>query len=326
MEVVEPSTFTDFKRFLFNAPCINKTVAFLGKGVQTRNSFQRQTSSCKLWQLRLMLLYRFGRDSDLFSKLLWFCDRQSFSVTQMHPATHAPLQYIQEVIEYITTKYLTSERKYTYLYSLIGLNNPIVTPPMAQIHSIDDLPMIPYVLYPLCIYVNRSIDLPGSEIGMIAHFFTVFKDETHYYLNSSYGSDYVCIPQQTVTFIPSDFTALCSILGKEPVSRTDEEKAYLTHLLTAFFLKGGKRKRVNSNTVEEYPELFPDWIMPNEGRKKEIEQIYTVNRYSYSVGWMTEYEIELNKVITMIQQQGGNRKSKTQTRRKRSNKTKKRRI
>ena len=282
---MEPPTFTDFKRFLLNAPCINKTVAFLIKGVQTRNSFQRQTSSCKLWQLRLMLLYRFGRDSNLFSKILWFCDRQGFGLTQMHHDTYAPLQYIQNVITYITTNYLTPEKKYTYLYSLIGLNNPAVTPPMTQIHSMDDLMMIPYVLYPLCLYVNKPIDQPELAIGMIAHFFTVFRDETHYYLNSSYGSDYVCIPQQTITFLPADFTALCVILGKEPVSRTKEDIAYLTHLLTIFFLKNGMRKRVNSNTVDEYPALFPEWITPDQGRKKEIEQIYTVNKYSYSVGW-----------------------------------------
>jgi len=322
----EPPTFTYFKRFLLNTPCVDETVAYLKKSVQTRNSLERQTSSCKLWQLRLMLLYQFGRDSDLFSKLLLFCDPQSFSVTQMHHDTYAPLQHIQKVIEYITTNNRTPERKYTYLYSLIGLNSPIVTPPMTQINSIDQLPMIPYVLYPLCLYVNKPIDQPELAFGMIAHFFTVFRDETDYYLNSSYGSDYVCIPQQTITFLPADFTELCVILGKEPVSRTKKDIADLTHLLTIFFLKNGMRKRVNSNTVEEYPAHFPEWITPDQGRNKEIEQIYIVNKYSYSVGWMQAYDTELDKVIRATKQQGGNRKRKTQMKRKRNNKTKKRRM
>lgn len=320
---MEPPAFTDFKRFLLHAPCINKIVAFLSEGVKTRNAFQRQTSSCKFWQLRLMLLYLFGRESNLFSKLLSFCDKQGFGQTAMNLETHAPLQQIKAMIAHINRHIYTPDRKPTYLYSLVGLNSPMVTPPMKTIYSMEDLPMVPYVLYPLCLYVNKPVSDLQSAIGMIAHFFTVFRDETHYYLNSSYGSDYVCIPQQTVTFLPADFTALCALLGKEPVNRTEQDTAILTQLLSAFFLKGGMRKRVNSDTVEEYPALLPEWIMPDQGRKKEMEQIYTVNRYSYSVGWMTAYETELHNVFTAMQQQGGYRKKQIRRTTKKA-KTKKR--
>ena len=302
-------------------------MAFLSEGVQTRNSFLKQTSSCKLWQLRLMLLYRFGRDSNLFSEILEFC-KYPFDQTQMMLATYTPLQDIQKVIAHITINYLTPEKKYTYLYSLIGLNSPFVTPRMKQITRMDDLPMVPYKLYPLCLYVNKPIDDFLSSISMIDHFFTVFRDETYYYLNSSYGSDYVCIPQQTIKFLPDEFktnfTALCVILGKEPANRSAEDIVTLPHLLTIFFLNNGMQKRVNDNTVKEYPKLSSEWITPDEGHKTEIRQIYIENKYSYLVGWMTNYDTELDKVITTMQQQGGNRKRKTQMRRKRNNKTKKR--
>ena len=43
----------------------------------------------------------------------------------------------------------------------------------------------------VCVFMIKE----KIDIGSIIHFFTIIGIEDNYYLNSSYGSDYVCVPQ-----------------------------------------------------------------------------------------------------------------------------------
>tara|TARA_B100000787_G_C16196693_1_gene301415 strand:+ start:218 stop:928 length:711 start_codon:yes stop_codon:yes gene_type:complete len=161
--------------------------------------------------------------------------------------------------------------------------------------------------YYMCIYNTRL------DTGSILHFFTIIREGDDYYLNSSYGSDHVCVPQYTTKLNFEEFYGFCDALINK------NNRGIITYFFEKYFLKGNLQKRYDENTTEEIPALKHKWIEPSAGTLKEIEY-YFVESNNYRVGLMPSYNQLSNQIIQEI---GSALKGGKRIRNKRSNKKRK---
>jgi hypothetical protein len=242
------------------------------KIIKTRNQLLRSTSSCRLWQFKLCVLnYYLKRYNDeIFNNSLI---DEIFNKNIIDEMCKIIQNFISSTI---------NQNTYSILHKIIINNMPI---------NIDDIESINYLpnngmntqMYYMCIYN------PEVEIGSILHFFTIIRYNKYYFLNSSYGSDYVCVPQTTEELDISEFNEFCNDL----ISKNDR----LVRFVTKYFLKGNLRRRYNNNTIEEIdPSLKSKWISPEEGIEKETSVI--MSPYSnLSVGLIQDYENMVEEYI-----------------------------
>jgi hypothetical protein len=231
--------------------------------VRTRNQLLRSTSSCRLWQFKLCLLnYYLKKYHDkIFNKKI-----------------------INELCNIISNFISSSNNQNTYsILQKIIINNMAIN--IDDIESIIDLPINSEDIqtYYMCIYN------PDVEIGSILHFFTIIRYNEDYFLNSSYGSDYVCVPQTTEKLDISEFNEFCNNLI--------DKNTLLKRFIIKYFLKGNLRQRYNNNTIEDIdPSLKSKWISPEEGIEKESSLIMSPTT-NLNVGLILDYENMLEEYI-----------------------------
>jgi hypothetical protein len=229
--------------------------------VRTRNQLLRSTSSCRLWQFKLCILnYYFNKSNDkILNEIDTMCN--------------------------IIKKFISSSRSQntnSILHNIIMKNMPIN---IDDIKSIRDFPNngMDNQNYYMCIYN------PDVEIGSILHFFTIIRYKRKFFLNSSYGSDYVCVPQTTEELDVSEFNKFCIYLI--------ENNPKLEIFVKKYFLKGNLRRRYNNNTIEEIDQsLKSKWISPKDGIEKETTVIMSPSS-NLRVGLIRDYEDMLTKYI-----------------------------
>ena len=235
------------------------------KIVKTRNQKLRSTSSCRVWQLNYCIISYFYKiyNNQIFNNL----------------------NVINKICECIKIFLLSSDTESSVLHQIIFYNRPIN---LTQINSFDDILMLrdysSTQAYFMCIY-NENIDL-----GSILHFFTIIRKNDIYFINSSYGSDYVCVPQYTTILNVQEFNKFCYDL----TNKTSE----IPNFFEKYFLKGNLKKRYNSDTIEYNQSLKSSWISPSSGKKKEIEILYS--KYSYKIGLINNYNELVSSFITNI--------------------------
>jgi len=166
--------------------------------------------------------------------------------------------------------------------------------------------------YYMCIY-NTIL---GT--GSILHFFTIIRVGDNYYLNSSYGSDFVCVPQYTTELDMAEFYGFCESL----MNKTNTEN--INYFFQKYFLKGNMQRRYNNNTTDEIPSLKSKWMDVDKGAQSEIDY-YLVPTNNYSVGLLPNYNELIHSLIENHSKRGGkrkNRKSNKKTNKKKTNKKK----
>jgi hypothetical protein len=149
------------------------------------------------------------------------------------------------------------------LQSLIYLNHPIPS----EIKKHDDTAQLELGNNYMCVYVEDT---------MIFHYFTVIKTiDNKYYLNSSYKSDYVCVPQYTTALKLDELTRFANAL-------INFDDKYTSKFIKKFFLKG------NMSTYSEEQKF--KHIKPDEGNEREIA-VYTNNECKNRIrcGIITKY-------------------------------------
>ena len=167
------------------------------------------------------------------------------------------------------SKALTDIHHNDVLNQLIYLNQPL-TSEIELCYSATQLK--PGNTY-MCIYIDHV------QMSII-HYFTVINGM---YLNSSYCSDYVCVPQYTTRLVRSEFVRFVNALNTP-----GNDENYIGEFYKKYFLSG------NLGVACDYdgdPSLrFKKWS-PNEGNVREIACI-TQNMYRSKIrcGIMINYE------------------------------------
>jgi hypothetical protein len=276
--------------------------------IQTRNQKSRSSASCRLWQFKYAVIYYFVRTSQKMN----FNSGTRTSITKKTlgtpmKKTRKPKTILRKIRNNRKTRNYRNNNKsispriiynmcetisvflnltptslYQELYDIVYLNKPLNT---HIIESKEDLDKnlnnnLPIQNYYMCIY-----DPENQGVGSIIHYFTIIRDGNTYYLNSSYGSDDVCVPQYTTELDIDEFDDLCSGLPE----LTDTAK----DLYTNYFLIKNLRKRINNNTTEAYPNLKSKWISPKQGIETELNSLVK----GYHVGLIKNYETLVNDFI-----------------------------
>ena len=131
----------------------------------------------------------------------------------------------------------------------------------------------------MCIYSNISI----------IHYFTIFKLNEKYYLNSSYGSNNVCVPQYTTRLNKSEFNNFCRALPKKNVEN-------IKHFFEKYFLKKKLKIKYNDNILNTYESLRAKWIDSTMGVNKEINSILISSKI-FNVGWLMDYKYYIQELL-----------------------------
>jgi hypothetical protein len=238
--------------------------------IKTRNQIVRKTASCRMWQFKYILLHKFDElNNNIISK-------------NLNKILEDPTIFLK--ICRIMTQFISTENQHNILYQTIVYNRNLNIIPINNILDLDNNTNI-YQHYCMCIY-NTDLD-----IGSILHFFTIIRYKDKYYLNSSYGSDYVCVPQYTLRLNKTEFNKFCINLP----NKKEEFKTFFSK----YFLKDNLKKRYDNNTIENInPKLKSEWIEPQNGIEKELD-IYTYES-NYKVGLIPTYEEILEEFINNL--------------------------
>lgn len=264
--------------------------------IQTRNQKLRSTASCRLWQFKYAVINYFlgakkqinfnGGSRTMTSIKSRSTKRKPLSrimksrrTTTLKKQSIVSKRIIENMCIIIKNFLELKQNKYPELNDIVYLNIPLNTIKISSFNDIEQLPINRN--YYMCVYNENN-----QGHGSIIHYFTIIReDKNTYYLNSSYGSDDVCVPQYTTKLDVNEFNALCNELP--------ELTEYSKYLYTKYFLIKNLRKRYNNNNIEANTTLKSKWISPKKGIEKEITSLGP----GYCIGYIKDYQNLVNKFI-----------------------------
>jgi hypothetical protein len=270
--------------------------------ILTRETLKRSTSSCKFWQLKLNILclvdiYYFNNE------IYYYLINDSIKPLSLPYVVSYDCNKIGNLFSN-TTKLENINKDF---YDVIYINNPIsdVVLPINNINNIDELLLLAdpdYYTYgnsqifSLCIYPKTK------GWGSINHFFTLIVKDDKYYINSSYGSDYVCIPQYTTEINSAEFNNFCRVISN---LNDNENKQIFVDFFQKFFLKGGLKLREVTNDLDdmtsEERKNIHKFRSIEAGKNAEIEFYFNpAFNNSFEVGLIKNYKSNLINYINSI--------------------------
>lgn len=150
-------------------------------------------------------------------------------------------------------------------------------------------------IIPMCIYINSDSD---DQLYNIIHYFTLLIVDNIIYINSSYGSDDICIPNITLEIDINYLNTVLDLFYQETYDST-YKKNNLENFIKTYFLPGIDDRIAN----------------------KEIDNII-----KGKIGIMLNYFTTVNNAIQELQLIGGKYKIKTQKYKIKKYKTRKSKI
>jgi len=259
--------------------------------VSTRRQTTKATSSCRLWQLVLCILNELEkRNKDVVSTIVNYSKNpQEYFVKY---------EEITELVRKIMRSILNSDpvtNPNHELYNMIVMNNTesehLVELDLTYESIRRSLRMgINY----LCIYIEK-VDGDDMTNFSILHYFSIIKVGANLYdLNSSYGSDYVCVPQYTTKLNLTDFVRFVNALNNP----YDDD--FFRSFFVKYFLKYNTAVRYSEDDIDANEELKTKWITPDEGSDMEISRVFVENRYRYNMkcGIIPQYDALVDMAIS----------------------------
>lgn len=233
------------------------------KIIKTRNQLLKSSSSCRLWQFKYILMCLMDKNNIIEKSI----EKKDYKI-------------FIDLCKILENFFLLENQKNLLYQTIIYNKNTLVTP----IKKISDLGINESELQNYCLCVYN----PTKVIGSIIHFFTIIRKNNSYYLNSSYGSDYVCVPQYTTKITKKEFNELCIDFS------TNNDR--LVMFFRKFFFKNNIKIRYNDNELDLQPELRSKWI-DSDGIEQEISLLTNGN---YIIGLINDYqELLLDYLINL---------------------------
>lgn len=297
--------------FIENNKIVNDILYNLFSGeISSRNTIKTFTSSCKYTQLRYIILCIYEQ---IFDKNIVDIFNNRFD-------NYKEYGNMLHNISSLITKLLSN--KNTIFYNLIFLNTIVnenliipfedtkfISPfednifiiKIENYEQLNDylvqlkLQPTPFINICFCIFHYSETNY------YISHYFTfiILKNDVdnsyHYYINSSYGSDNICVPQYTTELSITDLILFFYVFNN---IENNYESFY--ELFTIYFGKGGIEMPYSEEDIDENPKLKFSSILPNIGLDAEIK-IINVNS---KIGIIHNYQNNIynNIVIPLIQE------------------------
>ena len=281
-----------------NKSITNTYVTFLKscrQDITTRRREELNTVSCRLWQLQYCLftiIYNINNNLYKDPKFLYIlCD--------------------------IYFKMLTTE---SWLYNFIAHNR---LPPyyLTLCYNADEQTFKEYIESTthsyLCMYgINNITNL--IDDNSVVHYFTIIKSGDDYFLTSSYGSQYICIPY-SINKLDSinEFYEFCENLHFKLQSRTrsrsqlqlqsQSQSQYvnilldekLSNFMKKYFLSilNIRQKRYDDDDIDINKKLRHQYIPPNVGIKRELDYLLNNQIFNFDIAIITDYENYVEKTL-----------------------------
>lgn len=249
---------------------------------RTRYKTRRAGSSCRVWQLIFCVLDNLQNRGYGINEMIecyvggYFSEGNDDFVNKYY--------YIVELLGYIYN--YASEHE--ILNQVVYLNQPL---PDVVLEFNGDIKSLPLGNNYMCIYTK-------GLANSINHYFNIIKvSNDEYYLNSSYGSDWVCVPPYTTRITPFEFSEFLAALNVN----NDENNIIITNFYNKFFLTGNLGRYVDEDTVEAYPERWSETIQSDQGNMGQIQEIIeSPNRINYAIGVIPNYCDYVGELITNV--------------------------
>ena len=273
------SNIKEIIKLLDEHTIINTYITYLvgcKKGVQTRHQSSLNTVACRLWQLQyciLTIIFSIDPNAIVSSIYLDKLCRPYYNIFTS-PASSLFL--------FITQNTLSPPLEcFFYINAKIEFQQHITS-------NVNTY---------LCIYgiYKRKKTITIYPNGIV-HYFTIIRDESDYYITSSYGSDNVSAPycKKKLENI-AEFYMFCEYL--QILDGSQDE--YLSIFMRKYFLANAIPKRFffEEKDVAEYKKLYSEWIPENVGEEKEIKYILNNTEMIFDVAIIKNYEELVNKEL-----------------------------
>jgi len=247
----------------------------------TRSQLKIVSSGCRYWQLVIGVLHVVQRHISNYSVITIL--KVSGETNYIY---HRLVKICKKIIRTITSK--NNHRFYDFFYNSVP--NDLV------IEYTDATQIVEGINY-LCIY---DYDRNKNEY-IISHYFIIIKRGEQYYLSSSYGSDFVCVPYSTSILNISDFLSFVEALHSVN-TRANEEKAawaIIYHFYNTYFLKGNIPIRIEQELRENNPSISQKiGSLLLQGPEIELKNVFKNKETRYYLGIVPQYEEAIEYVIS----------------------------
>lgn len=151
--------------------------------------------------------------------------------------------------------------------------------------------------------------------GVIDHYFIIVNRNRNFFIISSYGSDYVKVPQIE---IPLELDELDNVINAFNDAEKSNRNSIITNFLQKYFLSNGETNYFRDDDSFTKPKILK--YVPEEGAKLEIENYLIPNKFQFY--YFPTFINSINDITESIIL-GGNKYKKTKKNKKsRRNKTK----
>jgi hypothetical protein len=244
----------------------------------TRLQLKIVSSGCRYWQLVIGILFVLQRHVDYNLVTILKTSEET------NPSYHKLVTICKKIIRAMTPR---MSLFYDFFYE--NIVNDLVLP-FTDVNQIDE------GVHYLCIYDTYN------NKSMISHYFMIIKRDEQYYLSSSYGSDFVCVPYSTSILNISDFLSFVEALHHINQSTSNEEKvawATIHYFYNTYFLKGNIPVRIDQDLRENNPIVLQHIKGTHllQGPEIELKNVFKNNTTRYYVGIVPRYEEIIESAI-----------------------------
>lgn len=271
------------------------SILHIGPSTKTRTTKLKITSGCKWWLQIYIILYHYM----LINKCTLMDINKNLHFTRT----------VDSIMSYSDSD---GDSKH---YKNIFHKNEFIEDKLSKFTPTDILYSgrdKDYYHIPLCIH---------NDIG-IFHFFLLINKRRHdghqeYFINSSYGSDNVCIPQYTTRVDIRKFLYFI-----EHINEKDNPR--ISTFITTYFLSGGLKIEEDPDAADLDPKLKFAWVEPEKGLERELDW-YKKHSESLTISIIKDFDDYVKtRILSMGAREVGEGFKKKYTKKKKRKKRKKR--
>jgi hypothetical protein len=272
--------------YLYDKPEVNQFINILKSCkdldiIKTRSQIKIISGACKFWQLQYCMLYLiYKKNFSLIkdSKFLYdYCKYYLYMIRPQSPPTIInKLIIYSELIDPGINFRTYREFGNNFLKFGNRQNN-----------------------YYCCIYAIDKRYNTYLTNGIFHYFTLILNDDNEekfeFYITSSYGSDHVCIPNET--FKLENLNELFLFGESLKYIHYDSDKEIkdnsiniFKYFMTKYFLSGGIPIKYDKDEIEENPSLRFKMIQPKEGLEKELSFYLDNAILEFDIAVITNYE------------------------------------
>lgn len=153
----------------------------------------------------------------------------------------------------------------------------------------------------LCLYDKNK----ESQNKHISHYFTILRMKGQYYLTSSYGSEFVCVPSNTIKLDILELENLIKALNNINDNMTNTESlSIIKSFYDTYFFQGNIPISISDDLMNEYGSFLNYLKIGSKltkGPSIEFNYIHkNVSKNTYHIGIIPKYETEVKSYVNKI--------------------------